>query len=140
MTIQEILEKYRKANRELKASPHYETLKKFYYSAGIDEDLRKHSIVNSAKAFVLALDKASVEQQDDQEIIQALDSLLENIGFEQDIYENQPEFFIKYAQAMLEDKSPEHILDVKQSCEDALYNYGLALAKIKAELTKSYQN
>ena len=140
MTTQEILKEYRKANYELKTNPNYETMKKFYYSAGIDEDLRKHSIVNSAKSFVLALDKASVDQQDDQEIIQALDDLLGEITFEQDIYENQPEFFIKYAQAMLEDKSPKHILDVKQSCEDALYDYGLALAKIKAELTKSYQN
>ena len=140
MTTKEILKEYRKANYELKTNPNYETMKKFYYSAGIDEDLRKHSIVNSAKSFVLALDKASVDQQDDQEIIQALDDLLGEITFEQDIYENQPEFFIKYAQAMLEDKSPKHILDVKQSCEDALYDYGLALAKIKAELTKSYQN
>lgn len=140
MTAQEILKKYRKANHELKASPHYKTLRKFYYSAGIDEDLRKHSITNSAKAFVLALDKASVGQQDDQEIIQALDPLLKNIEFEQDIYKNYPEYFIKYAQAMFEDKSPNHIADVRQACEDAVYNYGLALAKIKAELTKSYQN
>lgn len=140
MTTQEILETYRKANRKLKASPQYKTLKKFYYSAGIDETLRKHSIVNSAKAFVLALDKASVSQQDDQEITQALDSLLENIEFEQDIYKNHPRLFIKYAQAILENKSPEYISDVKHACEDALYNYGSALAKIKAELTKSYQN
>lgn len=139
MNTQEILEAYRKANRKLKASPHYETLKKFYYSAGIDEDLRKHSIVNSAKAFVLALDKASVEQQDDQEIIQALDDLLGEITFEQDTYDYKG-YFTKYAQAMFENKSPEHILKVKQACQNALYNYGLALAKIKVELTNSYQN
>lgn len=139
MTAQEILEAYRKANQELKASPNYETMKKFYYSAGIDENLRKHSIVNCAKAFVLALDKASADQQDDQEIIQTLDDLLEEITFEQDTYDYK-DYFTKYAQAMFDDKSPKHIAEVRQACKNALYNYGLALAKIKVRLTESYQN
>lgn len=139
MTVQEILEEYRKANHELKANPDYNTMKQFYYSAGIDENLRKHSIVNRAKAFVLALDKASADQQDDQEIIQALDDLLGEITFEQDTYDYKG-YFTKYAQAMFENKSPEHILKVKQACQNALYNYGLDLAKIKVKLTKSYKN
>ena len=134
MTTQEILKEYRKITRDLKTDPAYPELKKFYYCAKLNENSRKYSIVRSAKAVALALDKASVEQQDDQEIIQTLDNLFSVISIYVNKYE---EAFETYAKATFKDTDPKHITKVRDDTEELLLDYVLALGMLIKKVTKN---
>lgn len=134
MTAQEILKEYREINWDLKTDPAYPELKKFYYCARLNESSRKYSIVRSAKAVALALDKASVEQEDDQEIIQAIDNLIFVITIYVNKYEKS---FETHAQATFKDTDPKYITKVRDDTEELLIDYGLALKTLRSKIAKN---
>lgn len=133
MTTQEILKEYREITLDLKTDPAYPELKKFYYCARLNENSRKYSIVKSAKAVALALDKGSVEQEDYQEIIQALDNLNSVINIYVNKYEKA---FETYAKATFKDTDPKHITKVRDDTEELLIDYGLALKVLRDKIVK----
>ena len=133
MTTQEILKKYREIIWDLKTDPAYPELKKFYYCARLNDNSRKYSIMQSAKDVALALDKGSVEQEDYQEIIHALDNLNAVISIYLNKYEKS---FETYAKATFKNTDPEYITKVRDDTEELLIDYGLALQALRCEIAK----